>query len=117
MNRRITEAVLTASRLAVGGSPRQYQLAAIGWRGDGVIVYSRNGPSMEPNIGSHAEARLAKKLTPGSIVLVVRMQRQGRLGMAKPCRACQAILKSVGVSKVYYSTAEGDIKHISLANA
>lgn len=107
-------AIDTARRLATGGVKRTFRLAAIGWRADGVIVTARNGSSIEPNVGSHAEARLAKKLTPGSVVLVVRIKRDGTLGSAKPCRACRSILRSVGVESVYYSGLDGEIHLLEL---
>lgn len=82
---------------------RDHQLGAIGIRSDGAIVHARNLPSDRQNYDLHAEARLAQKLDVGAIVLVVRQRRDGTLGLAKPCKRCQARLRNRGVAAVYYS--------------
>jgi len=59
---------------------------------------------------SHAESHLISKLldryntirTDWSVV-VLRINRQGRLLMSKPCENCQTILDSLGLNKVYWS--------------
>ena len=59
---------------------------------------------------SHAESHLVSKLldhyntirTDWSVV-VLRINRQGRLLMSKPCENCQTILDSLGLNKVYWS--------------
>ena len=58
----------------------------------------------------HAESHLVSKLldryntirTDWSLV-VLRINRQGRLLLSKPCENCQTILDSLGLSKVYWS--------------
>lgn len=83
---------------------RSFLLGAVGIRKDGVMVQATNGPSRLPCRQAHAEARLCRKLTPGSIVYVVRVRlADGKFGMARPCHSCQKILKSKGIKKVYYS--------------
>lgn len=57
---------------------------------------------------AHAEARLAKKLDRGAIVYVVRINRKGKLVMARPCANCLMILKSKKVKKIYYSISENE---------
>lgn len=83
---------------------RSFLLGAIGIRADGVMVSALNGPSQYPNRVAHAEARLARKLTPNSEVYVVRVRLiDGQFGMARPCEACQKILRTKGIKRVYYS--------------
>ena len=58
----------------------------------------------------HAESHLISKLldryntirTHWSLV-VLRINRQGRILMSKPCENCQKILDAVGLTKVYWS--------------
>lgn len=88
---------------AKGGIKRNYMLAAVGIRSDGVVVFARNGPSRAPCLYAHAEARLTRKLTPGSTVYVVRVMRSGGIGLAKPCGGCQKLLAAKGVCDVYHS--------------
>jgi tRNA(Arg) A34 adenosine deaminase TadA len=86
--------------------PRAYFIGAVGIRADGRIVTSRNGASRQQCPEAHAEARLCRKLTKGSIVWVARVTRSGVVGLAKPCSRCQAILRSTGVTRVYYTISD-----------
>ncbi len=92
---------------------RRHRVVAIGVRADGVTVFARNGhPSLrEPR--SHAEQRLARKLTPRSVVYVARVNRAGVLRLAKPCADCHRVLVSRGVSRVHYTV--NDTEHAELA--
>lgn len=86
---------------------RSFLLGAVGIRYDGALVKSVNASSFHPVRTGHAEARLCKKLDVGSIVYVVRVKLlDGSLATARPCKSCQKILRSTGVSKVYYSISE-----------
>lgn len=40
----------------------------------------------------------------GCDVIVARARSEGRAGLARPCRACQSILKRRGVKRVFYTT-------------
>jgi hypothetical protein len=94
-----------ARELAKGGEDyKGYRLCAIGLRADGILVWARNGASVEPTPAVHAEARLSRKLTPGSVVFVVRIRKDGSMALAKPCSSCRNVLRSCGVVEVYYST-------------
>lgn len=83
---------------------RQFILGAVGVRGDGVLVKSRNIAAPVPAPEHHAETRLARKLTPGSSVWVARVSRlNGSWAMAKPCPNCERRLRSAGVDRVVYT--------------
>lgn len=108
MKQRIFSLLNQASDIGRSGDPRRhFYLGAIGIRKDGKIVSARNSPTMHRHPMSHAEARLARKLTPNSIVFVARNTKNGNTAMSKPCRTCQRILKNAGVKKVYYTTSQG----------
>ena len=84
---------------------RTFLLGAIGIRADQVMVKALNGPTYIPNRFAHAEYRLARKMTPNSVVYVVRiLVSTGEFAMAKPCRNCVKMMKSRGVRRVYYTT-------------
>ena len=96
---------------------RSFLLGAVGVRSDGVIVACPNGPArIRQNTNergyfpeAHAEFRLAKKLTPGSYVYVIRLRRgDKKVCLAKPCRTCQIVLHYKGVKKVFYSIYENE---------
>jgi|SRR6266850_6942409 len=40
----------------------------------------------------------------GSTIYVSRVCPSGRLGLAKPCKSCDQLIRSVGISQVVYST-------------
>lgn len=85
---------------------RRYRLGAVGVRSDGAVVVSSNVPTRQPARNAHAEARLTKKLNFGSRVYVVRVTARGSLGLARPCRQCQAAMRLRGVSRCYYSISD-----------
>ena len=43
----------------------------------------------------------------GSTIYVYREDRNGQLGMCRPCNMCMSVLKQYGVKKVYYTHSEG----------
>jgi deoxycytidylate deaminase len=59
--------------------------------------------------GLHAEmhACLGAEVK-GCTIYVVRLLKNGRWGMAKPCVHCHRMLKELGVKKVVYSNGIGD---------
>jgi len=83
---------------------RTFWLGAMGLRNDGVLVSSRNiaAPDCAPR--HHAETRLVRKLTHGSVVWVARVAKgTGDWALAKPCPGCERRLRGVGVTKVVYT--------------
>ncbi len=88
---------------------QNFYLAAAGLRKDGVIVVSFNGIRQTPMWEHHAEARLCRKLTPHSVVAVVRILTDGTWAMARPCASCQRCMRRVGVKRVYYSIAPNEV--------
>ncbi len=93
---------------------KRWMHAAIGIRKDGAIVYARNGgqniaiSERTPKL-AHAEARLCRKLDKGApLVIVVRVDSQGRMKMSKPCKACQQVLKNKKVRRVMWSANSSD---------
>lgn len=91
---------------------RHFRLGAAAQRADGVLVSAGNGPAQGKLAGAHAEARLARKLDYGAEILVIRVRRDGSLGMAKPCMACQQMLEQRKPLAVWYSTENGTIERV-----
>lgn len=40
-------------------------------------------------------------------LFIYRIKKDGSSGLAKPCKGCQALIKSMGIKNVYYSTENG----------
>ena len=51
--------------------------------------------------------RLNGQTLPGAHVFVARVSKTGKLGLARPCHDCWSMLKSVGISTVFYTAPEG----------
>lgn len=100
--------IATGAALSRLAQCQKWKLGAAGIRKDGVLVTSFNGNPKEPEWTAHAESRLCKKLTPNSVIAVVRVGQGGEWQLAKPCPSCQRCLKRVGVKRVYYSIAPNE---------
>ena len=68
---------------------------------------------------SHAEEKAINSyysdvIMKGYTMVNLRLTRSGRIGMAKPCPACFALLKEKKFRKIIYSTNEGTFQEIYL---
>jgi cytidine deaminase len=98
--------------------PRTFLLGAVGLRNDGVYVSARNVSALDVVPDYHAEARLVRKMTPGSTVWVARVTRKdGKWAMAKPCPGCERRLRSAGVERVIYTIGPGEWGVIDMKSA
>jgi len=99
-----------AAKIALGGSPkRSFWLGAVAKRKDGAIVVSTNEKVQKPTPTAHAEARVLRKAGKGATLWVGRVMRSDHSwAMAKPCKKCQALIRSMGVVKVYYTISPGN---------
>lgn len=66
-----------------------------------------------PSIHSELDAILKfphppKKLRKVSVVNI-RVTRDGKIGMSKPCAKCQVLLRSFGINEAIHSTDEGEM--------
>lgn len=93
---------------------RRYRLGAVGLRNDGVLVFAVNGNPKGPTPEHHAEFRLTRKLTKGSIVWVSRVLRSGHISLSRPCPTCMVRLRNVGVSQVYWTVRDSEFSCLTL---
>jgi hypothetical protein len=105
MNRKVFRYFEICKQAAISKiDERSFLLGAVGIRADGVLVKSSNSSAETPNRLLHAERKLSLKLTPRSIVYVARVRLDnGDFGMSRPCWDCEKVLRSRGVSRVYYT--------------
>ena len=93
-----------SARLTPG---KRFCIAAVGERADGVRVVAVNHDTAHRCPTGHAEMRLLRKLTPGSIVAVARVRKDGTVAMARPCITCANALRHRGVKHVVFTVTEG----------
>jgi tRNA(Arg) A34 adenosine deaminase TadA len=57
---------------------------------------------------------LDRSKTSGSVIYVVRINKDDEFRLSKPCSMCHEVLKYVGVKKVYYTTGDNAIEMYKL---
>lgn len=103
----------------------QHRLGAVIVKGGRVLStgYNQRRPSAflkQKTI--HAEEHAILKLlkarrladVAGSSIYVSRFTRGGNVGMACPCQRCMDLIRSVGISRIYYTTDFGTTEMIKL---
>lgn len=53
----------------------------------------------------------------GCNVLVTRIQKNGKITMAKPCSCCMALMKEAGIEEVYYTDWDGEINCLKVQDS
>lgn len=102
---------------AVKSCFRQHKVGAVVAKGSRILstgYNSRQHSSLLQTSTRHAEAAAILKILKerrqhdlvGADLFVTRITGGGRVGMAKPCRACEGLARSVGIRKVFYTTNE-----------
>jgi deoxycytidylate deaminase len=95
-----------------------YQLCALVVKRNRVISVGYNNPKTHPLANTkmrqlHAEMDAiigcTKAELDGAEIVVVRARRDGKVGMAKPCRACDDFIRRVGLRRVYYTVDGSNI--------
>jgi len=93
-----------AARLAYESNhEKNFLIACIGKRKDGVFVQSDNSLVKDPSPCQHAEAKVLRKTGKGATLWIARVLRNGTWAMSKPCKNCQKLIRNMNVKKVYYT--------------
>jgi hypothetical protein len=73
-------------------------------------------PYHEGYVGIHAELDCVLKVDSEDLsdykMLVLRVDRKGKLTMSKPCSGCQSLLKQFNVSETWFSNKNGEIEKL-----
>lgn len=103
-----------AVKQAAKSKHKQHRFGAVLLRGGKPIVVSHNFAYVH---AEHAVLNRAwKNEISGATLVVVRVTKNGRLGMALPCNVCIRRMYAAGVKKVLYSSEDGSIKEIKLSS-
>ena len=55
-----------------------------------------------------------RSTTTGATVYVARINKEGKARNSKPCPMCQSAMEHVGIRRVVYTDAEGDVVSMRL---
>lgn len=108
-----------ASKLAKKSDHRQHKLGAVITKGNKVLGIGFNKNKTSPKSNNefntlHAEISCIlntdEEDLEGSEIYIYRQTKSGKLGLSKPCPACEHMLKSVGIKIVYYTSPEGYVE-------
>ena len=106
-------AELSTSRFRVGAviARRSHPLSL------GVNDMLKTHPKRKPRYGcaEFYAIKRARTSVEGADIYVVRIRRNGSLGLARPCIMCALDLQEVGITRVFYSTEYG-IQRIAVDN-
>jgi deoxycytidylate deaminase len=107
-----------AEKIAKQSQFKQHRVGAVIVKGGNIVATGYNSRQPSKILGTptrHAEAAAILSLLKekrqdelvGSVMYVSRFTRGGQLGIAAPCPACNALIRSVGIRKVFYTTDDG----------
>ncbi len=96
---------------------KKNKIVKIGWNRKRTHPEISKHPYHDGYVGTHAELDVILKsgledLNDHSMI-VLRVDRKGRLANSKPCPGCLSLLKSYNVDEVFYSDGEGKIEKLS----
>lgn len=96
---------------------KKNKIVKIGWNRKRTHPEISKHPYHDGYVGTHAELDVILKsgledLNDHSMI-VLRVDRKGRLANSKPCPGCLSLLKSYNVEEVFYSDSEGNIEKLS----
>lgn len=107
-----------AAKQAKKSQHKQHKLGAVIVKGNRILSTGYNSLRPSSLLGTetlHAEAAAVLKLLKarrlsdlaGAEIYVSRFTRGGAVGLSRPCPACTALLTSVGIRMVHYTTDDG----------
>jgi deoxycytidylate deaminase len=112
-----------AKKASFEGQHHQYLVGACIVRSGHVLSIGYNKNKTHPMMGKfrhlHAEVDALLKVKDrdtlrGSDIYVTRQNKNGRVGLAKPCSTCMGHLRSFGVRNVYYTGSNGEIQKLTI---
>jgi cytidine deaminase len=110
-----------AIKAAHSGIHRRYKVGAILVNSGKVISEGANSYKTHPKMGVktlHAEIQaligVRYKDLVGSTVYVARLNKNHKLGMARPCETCRHILKEYGIKRCFFTNQLGLVERLDL---
>ena len=95
---------------------RKNKITKIGWNRKRTHPEITKHPYHEGYVGTHAELDVILKSGEDNLknhsMIVLRVDRKGRLANSKPCPGCLSLIKSYCLDEVYFSNIEGHIEKL-----
>ena len=96
---------------------KKNKIVKIGWNRKRTHPEISKHPYHDGYVGTHAELDVILKSGLEDLndhcMIVLRVDRKGRLANSKPCPGCLSLLKSYNIEEVFYSDTEGNIEKLS----
>ena len=96
---------------------KKNKIVKIGWNRKRTHPEISKHPYHDGYVGTHAELDVILKSGLDCLddhsMIVLRVDRKGRLANSKPCPGCLSLLKAYNVEEVFYSDGEGKIEKLS----
>jgi tRNA(Arg) A34 adenosine deaminase TadA len=96
---------------------KKNKIVKIGWNRKRTHPEISKHPYHDGYVGTHAELDVILKSGLEDLhdhsMIVLRVDRKGRLANSKPCPGCLSLLKSYNVDEVFYSDVQGKIEKLS----
>jgi deoxycytidylate deaminase len=89
------------------------KIVHVGWNKNRTHPENLKHPYHNGLVGLHAELdvclKSGKDELNGYEMVVIRIDRKGKMCNSKPCRGCQSVIRQFGVGKVWHSDENGNI--------
>ncbi len=96
---------------------KKNKIVKIGWNRKRTHPEIARHPYHDGYVGTHAELDVILNSGLDNLddhsMIVLRVDRKGRLANSKPCPGCLSLLRSYNVSEVFYSDTEGNIEKLT----
>jgi len=119
--RSIRRGIKYAHKAALASMAQHYRVGAAIFKGPRLISIGWNSEKTHPSSCTRYSAHHAefsalvgnyKYDLVGASIFVVRITPSGKIGMAKPCDACQDFIYAAGITKVFYTNFNGNIEKL-----
>jgi len=95
---------------------KKNKIIKIGWNRKRTHPEISKHPYHDGYVGTHAELDVILKSGLDNLedhsIIVLRIDRNGKLNNSKPCVGCRSVLNQFNVKNIFYSNSEGNIvKH------
>lgn len=88
----------------------------IGWNKNRTHPINLNHPYHSGRVGLHAELDVCLKSGKDDLsdyeMIVIRVDRNGKVCNSKPCNGCQSVIKQFGIRETWFSNNDGQLNKL-----